>query len=76
MQEKILDWLGENPLLGYIAIFALVASIGTGVWIVRSHMEAATFSRITGEQVTTWDAMWVQLRVDRPVVSYGADDGN
>ena len=26
-------------------------------------MEAKTFNRLTGSSVTTWDAMWVNLRI-------------
>ena len=42
--------------------------IAVSIWLVRSHMEAEAFSRITGEQISTWDAMWVELRVDRPLI--------
>ena len=32
-----------------------------------SAQEAKTFNKLTGSEVTAWDAMWVELRVDRPV---------
>lgn len=31
---------------------------------VSASMEAAAYNRITGENVSTWDAMFVELRVD------------
>lgn len=36
-------------------------------WIVSSTMEARAFERLTGNHVTTWDAMWVELRVQAAV---------
>lgn len=32
-------------------------------WIFSSAMEAKTYTRLTGREVTTWEAMWVELRV-------------
>lgn len=37
---------------------------GMGFTWVRSSMEASAYNRITGSDVTTWEAVWVQLRVD------------
>jgi hypothetical protein len=32
-----------------------------------AYMEARTYNKLTGAHVTTWDAMWVDLRVqDKP----------
>lgn len=33
-------------------------------WILPSYFEAKTFSRLTGKSVSTWDAMWVELRIE------------
>jgi hypothetical protein len=32
-------------------------------WVGGSYMEARTYSRLTGKDVSTWDAMWVDLRI-------------
>ena len=32
-------------------------------WAIASSFEAAAFNRVTGKNVSTWDAMWVELRV-------------
>jgi hypothetical protein len=33
------------------------------LWLTFSWYEAQAYNRITGSQVTTWDAMFVDLRV-------------
>lgn len=33
---------------------------------VQANMEAKAYNRVTGADVTWWDAMWVNLRVDTP----------
>lgn len=32
-------------------------------WVFRSQMEASAYNRATGSEVSTWDAMWIELRV-------------
>lgn len=32
-------------------------------WIVSSMFEAQTFNKLSDKDVTTWDAMWVKLRI-------------
>ena len=49
-------WL---PLVGCI----LVIAAAIGLWVFASAMEARAYERITGKRVSTWDAMWVDLRV-------------
>ena len=53
-----MDNLGKCILAG-IAIFFLLI----GIWVVSSHFEAQAFKRATGKDVSTWDAMWIELRV-------------
>lgn len=38
-------------------------AIGPTVWVVKSYFEAKSYNRLTGAHATTWDAMWVELRV-------------
>ena len=38
----------------------------TGVWVVKSHFEAKTYSEITGKHITTGQALWVQFRITEP----------
>lgn len=53
---------GENLLsclLG-VAMFAAAA----GIWVWQSKLEAEAFNRVTGKNVSTWDAMFLDLRVN------------
>ena len=34
-----------------------------GVWVFQSKMESSAFNSVTGKTVTTWQAMWIELRV-------------
>ncbi len=36
-------------------------------WIGKSYFEAAAYNRLTGSSVSTWDAMFVELRVQEAV---------
>jgi len=44
-----------------LAAGVLLAALG--VWAGSSYFEAAAYERVTGQKVSTWDAMWVELRV-------------
>jgi len=44
-------------------IFPLALIAMLVFWIFSSAMEAKAYERITGKKVSTWDAMWVELRV-------------
>lgn len=33
--------------------------------VTHSHFEARAYNRVTGSDVTTWEAVWLNLRVDR-----------
>lgn len=52
-------------IAGIVASLALVAAISAPlVWLQAAH-EAAAFNRFTtGPKATTWDAVWLQLRVE------------
>lgn len=38
-----------------------------GLLIFSAYMEAKTYNKLTGSNVTTWDAMFVTLRVSEGV---------
>lgn len=38
--------------------------IAFGWWVFSSSMEANAYRNATGKNVSTWDAIWIQLRVD------------
>lgn len=42
---------------------AIGLAIYVAAWVVLSTMEAASYNRVTGSNVSTWDAMFIDLRV-------------
>ena len=70
--SKFSDWLFDRSYPSYMAIvFGLIipplAILAIAQAVVSSHFEAEAFNRLTGSSVTTWDAVWGELRVDVPV---------
>ena len=53
MKEDAFGWL--------CVLFALV--LGTVIWVVSSSFEAKSYNNLTGNNVSTWDAMFLDLRV-------------
>ncbi len=51
---------------GYMISLTSLLLVGLLAWIGFSHMEARTYSKLTGVNVLTLDAMFVQLRVIEP----------
>lgn len=49
--------------LHYIAMLTAAFLVMAAFAIVYAHMEAKTYTKLTGKEVTTWDALWVDLRV-------------
>lgn len=50
-----------------IALFIAVLAILVVVDVLAARFEAAAFERVTGKHVTTWEAMWLDLRVTSEV---------
>jgi hypothetical protein len=49
----------------YVGMAALVFAIVSPILWFQASQEAATFNRFTtGPKATTWDALWVELRVE------------
>ncbi len=56
----------KYEIMKYLETFVvtvLFLSIVIGAVVGHSYFEAKAFNRATGQQVTTWDAVWIQLRV-------------
>lgn len=50
---------------GVVAMAALAACLSFPIVWLRASQEAAAFNRFTtGSKATTWDAVWVELRVE------------
>ena len=52
-----------KDFLRLLAVVSAFVVLFFTVWITRSYMEAQAFNRVTGKSVSTWDAMWIELRV-------------
>lgn len=46
-----------------IGCVVLAGLLLIGAWVTMSYFEAASYNRITGEQISTWDALWLELRI-------------
>lgn len=56
------DW--TTVLASLLTLFIALALGGACSWITASN-EAAAFNRLTtGPKVSTWDAVWLDLRVE------------
>lgn len=55
-----------NPLVAMGLLFTSILVVAIGIWVFFSAMEAHAFNRATGKDVSTWDAMWISLRVMEP----------
>lgn len=53
---------GEKALSGAMVVALLLACMAFAWW--RAGQKAAAYERATGVRVTTWDAMFLDLRVD------------
>lgn len=51
----------SNILTVLLLVVGVVVALG--VWVGGSYLEARAFNRVTGSHVSTWDAMWCELRV-------------
>lgn len=60
MRKTDIDW----TLAAMVALVLAVAVAAPAAWIASSHFEAKAYNRLTGKDVTTWEAMWVELRVE------------
>jgi hypothetical protein len=59
---------GTKALVQYIAGMAAILSLSLAAWVVASYFECESFNRLTGRQdtarrATTWDAMFLELRI-------------
>lgn len=53
----------DDPLWHVLVAGLVVIALGIGWWVFQSNREAAAYNNATGSHVSTWDAMWVELRV-------------
>ena len=54
----------DNIFIACMFIAAILICVG--IWIGHSYLEASAYNNITGKKVSTFDAMFVELRVQEP----------
>jgi hypothetical protein len=50
--------------IGAVVVFFLVLAFSAGTAWFSASQEAAAYKRVTGIEVSTWDALFLELRVD------------
>lgn len=50
-------------IVSLVAVLAVIMGLAATVWIIKSWQEAEAYNRLTGKSVTTWDAMFLELRI-------------
>jgi flagellar basal body-associated protein FliL len=57
-------WSENKAIAVAVGILLLAVTIFTAIpWVISSKFEADAFNRVTGKNVSTWDAMFVELRI-------------
>ena len=62
--RRAITWIA---VLG-TAVLVVILGFSTACHAVSSYFEARSYNRLTGSEVTTWDAMFVDLRVQAPPI--------
>lgn len=53
----------KEELLAGLIVGGAALLLFLGIWVFASAMEARAYNNVTGGNVSTWDAMWIELRV-------------
>jgi hypothetical protein len=56
--------LGTTFNLVMAGLTALLLALAVGVGVTHSYFEAQAFNKHTGKQVTTWDAIFLNMRLE------------
>lgn len=64
--ERFIELCFVSPIAAAVILGALTAFAVAVAWVTPSYFEARAFENATGRHVSTWDAMFVQLRVEAP----------
>jgi len=54
--KQVFKWVG--------LVVVVSALLAVSLRITHSYFEAKAFNRVTGQNVSTWDAYWLELRID------------
>lgn len=64
--RDFMDYSDHREYKFGLLLIASLAILGLGSWVVQSYFEAAAYRRVTGKEVTTLDAMFLELRIEEP----------
>ena len=59
----MIDWIEKHPIIAGTIFFTGVILMVGSAWVTSSHFEARAYEHTTGHKVSTWDAMFIELRV-------------
>ncbi len=58
-----MKWIEEHPVASLVCFALSLIGLTVGAWISSSYFEARAYNRVTGAHVSTFDAMFIELRV-------------
>ena len=61
----------EERNVGFAIVVIVIISIC--IWVGCSYLEARAYNNVTGQDVSTWDAMFLDLRVQEGVAPKDKD---
>ena len=56
-------WIENWPIVAFVVILAGLLILA----VISPKMEAESYTRLTGKQVSYWDAVWLDLRIQEQV---------
>jgi hypothetical protein len=62
-----LSLVQKKEAMKCVVLGGLLLAMPIVFWLIPSYFEARTYSRLTGASVSTWDALWVEFRVQEGV---------
>ena len=54
----------DGEIVAGVVTFVACCALAIGFAWAGAAQEAAAYERVTGVKVSTWDALWLELRVD------------
>ena len=62
--QSIMRFFDDRPVLSGVLFIIAMLLIVAGIQVSSAYFEARAFNRATGKNVSTWDAMFIELRLN------------
>ena len=62
--ERMISWAARHPMSWLFVCLMLLVSLACASSVLDAWVRAAAYERVTGKKVSTWDAMFLRLRVE------------